>query len=230
MTPDLRADFRGNHFRTRSHDCRVGFRNLAVGKHFAELVHRHTVFRDDETAGSIFVQTMHDAGAHRVVLFIKFGNQIAVAPEQCIDHGSGVVSRGGVNNHPGRLVDDQKRIVFIQNIQRDFLRLHMLHRGIGGRLKGDFIPLRNHRALCSADFAVQSQLAGVDEFLNLNARVFAFRILCNTLVDTDVCKTGFDCESDPFLIPRHFCSSFPRTRREPPRRESSGRAQPPAKE
>ena len=125
-------------------------------------MHRHAVFRYDETAGSVLVQTVHDAGTHRVVLFIKFGNQIAVASEQRVDHGSCAVSRGGVNDHPGGLVDHQQSIVFVKDVQRNFLRFHMLHRGIGGRLEGDFVPFRNHRALGGADFAVQSQLAGVN--------------------------------------------------------------------
>ena len=60
----------------------------------------------------------------------------AAMVEQGIDHRPVAIARGGVDDQPGGLVDDQQMLVLVDDAERDFLRLVVRRRG-GGDGEGE---------------------------------------------------------------------------------------------
>ena len=72
-------------------------------------------------AGGVFVKTMHEAGALNAA---NAGKRFAVM-EQRIDKCARVSIAGGMDRHTSRLVHDNQRGVFIQNVDWNGFRFNV---------------------------------------------------------------------------------------------------------
>ena len=86
---------------------------------------------DHQTARSL-VQAMNDS---RTLLPSQNG-KLPHCMQQPMDQGAGIVSFGGMNNHPRRLVDDSDVLILVADVQIEILR-HQL------RLAGQRGPPRS---------------------------------------------------------------------------------------
>ncbi len=73
-------------------------------------------FGGDHDTGRVLVEPMHDAGP---TLAADAGQAVAAMGDQRVDQGSAGVAGGGMNDKSARLVDDDHRVVFEKNIERD---------------------------------------------------------------------------------------------------------------
>jgi len=74
-------------------------------------------FGNDKEPGSLLIEPVHHPGPLGVALL----GQSLSPPEKRIDEGAGPVSRRRVNYHSSRLVDDQHRLVLVNDADRDVL-------------------------------------------------------------------------------------------------------------
>src|SRR5881397_819794 len=75
--------------------------------------------RDDEKARGIAVEPMDDAGPLRL---LAARDRVA---EEAMDKRAARVSRGRVDDDPGRLVDDEQVLVFISDAEVEVLGLEL---------------------------------------------------------------------------------------------------------
>ena len=89
--------------------------------------------------------------------------------EQCVDERAVGIAGGRVDNEPGRLVEHQKLIVLIDDVQCHRLRLGPV--GDGRRQIDDeaLAPFDPHRGVVYR-FAIQAHLTGFDQLLEPAAR------------------------------------------------------------
>lgn len=84
-------------------------------------------FRDDHETRGILVQPVHDAGASHSA---NSGKARAAMRDQRIDQCAGAVTGSRMHDQAFRLVDDDDGVVFVDNIEWNFLALRF------GRLRG----------------------------------------------------------------------------------------------
>lgn len=94
---------------------------------------------DNHQPGGIPVQPVDDAGPVGCAgVILHQAGQIRVAGQQGIDQGAAGMPLRRVNDHPGRLVDDDQIVIFVNNVERRRLRLESS--GFGrGQVNGDDI-------------------------------------------------------------------------------------------
>ena len=133
------ADRKLNHAAVLGHlaedDGKIDFANASSGKLTRKMGMRGRVLCDNENAGGVFVQTVNDARPQ----LAADGPDGRTVIQQGIDQSAGRMAGGRVNDHPGRLVEDDHIVIFVENIQGQRLRFH--HRVSRRRyMTGDLIP------------------------------------------------------------------------------------------
>ena len=73
-----------------------------------------SVLRDDQEAARVLVEAVHDAGA-------RHAGERGRVREQGVEQRSAPVAAAGVHDQPRRLVDDEERVVFVDDRERDVL-------------------------------------------------------------------------------------------------------------
>jgi len=68
---------------------------------------------NNEEAGRIFIQPMHDPGPQNT----SDAGKVPTVKKQGVDKGPVKIARGGVNDHTGRFVHDDDRLVLINDVQ-----------------------------------------------------------------------------------------------------------------
>ncbi len=109
-----------------------GFQRDAVGDGEVDFLHRRALgklggealvggvgFRDDEAAGGIFIESVHDAGSLHSAYAGKFSSAMM---EQGVDEGAIGISGSGMDDHAVRFVEDDEVFVFKKDIEWDVLR------------------------------------------------------------------------------------------------------------
>jgi hypothetical protein len=147
----------------------IGFRDLPLGEHLAELAMGAVVFGDEDEAAGLLVEAMDDAGAEIAAYVGEFGE----VEEKRVDQGASVAfvvrdTRAGVDHHAGGFVDDGEVLVFVKDFEGD-----VFGNGVeGGGLRGAF----DLDGFAAVEFlfrlggvAVDADLVGFDEELNPGA-------------------------------------------------------------
>ena len=93
-----------------------------VGELLAERTMRCVGLGHDHEAAGVLVEPMHDARAFHAA---DAGETVAAMRDQRVDQRAGRVSRGGVDDQAGGLVDDNERVVLIDDIERNGLALRL---------------------------------------------------------------------------------------------------------
>ena len=84
--------------------------------------------------------------------------------QQGVDQRSVAVAGGGMDHQPGRLVDHQQMLVFIDDRQRDFLRLVVGGLRVGKRQREALVAFHLDRRIAYSR-AVTGQSAGLGQHL-----------------------------------------------------------------
>ena len=129
---------------------------------------RPIVLRHHHEAACVLVEPVHDA---RPALAADTGKARTAMGDQRVDQRTGLVSRGRVDHHVGRLIDNDDVIVLVDNLERDrfrgglgrLRRRHVEHDGIAGI---DAMARIADRAAADRD------RAGLDQRLEPAARQF----------------------------------------------------------
>ena len=162
------ADRKLNHATVAGHlsedDGKIDFTNAASGKLTRKMGMRGRVFGDDEYAGGVFVQTVNDARPQ----LAADGPDGRTVIQQGIDQSAGRVAGGRVNNHPGRLVEDDQVIIFVEYIQGQRLRFH--HRVSWRRYTTGDLILRLQPVTGLFRQAIDRNLAVLNQDCRLRAR------------------------------------------------------------
>jgi len=104
------------------------FHGGALGKLGGEGLVGDVGFGDDETARGVFVEAVDDAGP----LDTADAGELALAVmEEGVDECAVGVSRGWVDDHAVRLMEDKEVLVFENNVERDVLRGGDVRDGFG---------------------------------------------------------------------------------------------------
>ena len=90
------------------------------GELLAQRLVGGVVFRDDQAAGGVLVEAVDDARAFDPA---DAGKLAFAVVEQGVDQRAVGITRGGVDDDAGFLVEDDQVLVFEQDAQRDVLRL-----------------------------------------------------------------------------------------------------------
>ena len=121
-------------------------------------------FRDDQAAGSVFVEAVNDAGS----LDAADAGELAFAMmEQGVDESAVGVSGSGVDDHAFVLVDDDERVVFVKHPECDVLGLSV-GRDRFGNFDLDAVADRD-RVAGFRRLIVFPDVLLADEFLNAGA-------------------------------------------------------------
>ena len=127
------------------------------------------IFRDEDNAGGVFVQAMHDPRAERVAAL----RQGLTAAEKRVHQGAARIAGAGVHGHAGWFVHGDDVIVFVEDFEGNGFGL-----GAKGRARLDFyadaLSIANAvRAFRRA--GIDEHQAAVDEFLGARAAKFESR-------------------------------------------------------
>lgn len=146
-------------------DAEVDFLIRAVGKLAGEVLVRAIIFRDDEAAGSILIESMHNAGAFDAADARKLA--LAVV-EQGIHQRAIGISGSGVNDNAGFLIQHDEVFIFKEDLEGDVLRGGL---GWDSFWQGDFDDIaRLHRIARLGGFAIAEDVLFADQLLNARPR------------------------------------------------------------
>ncbi len=79
-----------------------------------ERVERRVIAGDEHDSTGVPVQPVHNSGALGIA-----GDNLGIVRQNGIDQGAAGMSRRGMDDHARGLVDDQQRVILVQNVQRD---------------------------------------------------------------------------------------------------------------
>ena len=88
------------------------------------------ILGDHHQAADILIQPMHDPWPENAA---NPGQRAFAMVEKGVDQRAGRMAGGGMHDHAGRLLQHQKMLVFVQNLQRDRLRLGLRRLRVGNR-------------------------------------------------------------------------------------------------
>ncbi len=113
------GDMAPGHHRIAPDDPAGGYRR-------AQKPVRAVGFCHHEQSRGLLVETVHHSGSLR----LSFTRQCPTPPEQSVHEGATPVTRRGVDDHPGRLVDHEQRLVLVDDrdgdrLPRDRSLLHL---------------------------------------------------------------------------------------------------------
>jgi len=97
------------------HEGDVGLFDFATAEGFAELAVRDLIFGDEDDAGSVFVEAVHNAGAEGVATL----RESLAAAEESVDERAARGAGSSVHGHAGGLVDGDDVVVFEEDIERN---------------------------------------------------------------------------------------------------------------
>jgi hypothetical protein len=154
----------------------VGFRDLALGEHLAQLAVCAVVFGDEDEATGLLVEAMDNAGAE----IAAYVGEFVEVEEEGVDEGALVAGVGfaggcgwcgagsGVDHHAGGLVDDGEVLVFVEDFEGDVFGGGVERSGLRGAFDLDgFAAVEFLFGL--GGMAVDADLAGFDEELDASA-------------------------------------------------------------
>jgi hypothetical protein len=118
MTADRRVDHAASRAKMSGCESEIDLCNHAPGKLFSEDSVCGIVFGDDETAGSIFVQSMHDS---RTLLAADAG-KIPAVMEKRINQRSPLIADGRMHHHSRLFVHNQQIFILEKNVKRYLFR------------------------------------------------------------------------------------------------------------
>ena len=149
-------------------DAEVDFIVGAIRKLLGEVMMRVVIFRHNQTAGGVFIESMHDAWS----LDSADPRKLAFAVvEQGIDQGAIVIAHGGVHDHAWFFIDDDHVVILEKNLQRNFLGDRLRRHSLGDQHRDAITELDGISRLNSLVVAQNEFLA--DQFLNPRAREIA---------------------------------------------------------
>ncbi len=97
-------------------ECDVRLEHGAIAKLIGEMFECGFRFCDDEQAGSVAIQAMHDS---RPYARRRVGKLLKVIGE-CVRECAGMDARGRMDHESGGFVDDNERLVFVNDLDRDW--------------------------------------------------------------------------------------------------------------
>lgn len=121
------------------------------------------IARDYEQAGSVFVETMHNAGPRFIEL-----RYVLKMMQQRVRECAGAMAIRGMHDHARGFIHHDEILVFINNLQREVLR-NQLARWFGRNVDVNRFAGRNDMA-CFRRLAIDGDRAAFDEQLQLRAR------------------------------------------------------------
>ena len=143
----------------------VSFFRGALGELPGERGVGGIVFRDQDATAGVLVETVDDSRSQGVA---ARGDEAAVV-EDGVDQRALPVTRGGMDNEAGRLVQAEQVVVLVEDVERDVLG-HGLHRRRRGRGRhGLDAVARSHGIGRAGGGAVQFDQAGGERFLPAGA-------------------------------------------------------------
>jgi len=98
-----------------AHDCRVQFDDLSVGQLLPQSPGDFVNLGHDNQSRRLFIETMDDSGTHTLGAVVR--RKVAETIQQCVDEGMIGISRGGMHDQAGGLVDDGQIFVFVDDIE-----------------------------------------------------------------------------------------------------------------
>ena len=127
--------------------------DLAPRKLLGQLAMGVVIFRDDDEPAGLFVETVNDAWTQVAADCRQAGEMM----QQRVDQRAAIAlvfsvwidgTGAGVDHHPGRLVDDRKIVVFVDDVERNFFGEGTQRRAAGWAEDRDaFIAAKLHRGL-----------------------------------------------------------------------------------
>jgi hypothetical protein len=154
----------------------VGFGDLALGEHFAQLAVGAVVFGDEDEAAGVLVEAVDDAGAE-VAAYV---GEFVEVEEEDVDEGAMAAGVGfaggcewggagsGVDHHAGGFVDDGEVLVFVEDFEGDVFGDGVEWGGLRGAFDLDgFAAVEFVFGL--GGVAVDADLAGFDEELDTSS-------------------------------------------------------------
>ncbi len=148
-------------------DGEVDLFDRAVGELPRERLVRGVVLRNRETAAGFLVQPVHDARP----LHAADAGEVLAMVQQSLHERAGGIARAGVHDEAGGLVHHEQVGVFVQDRERDVLRLHFGLRRGRGNVHRDLVAFPQ-RLRAAGGGAVAPDLAGFDQGLHARAREF----------------------------------------------------------
>ena len=147
----------------------VGFGDLALGEHLAELAVGAVVLGDEDDAAGLLVEAVDDAGAEVAADVGEIGE----VEEEGVDEGAAVAgvvggAGAGVDHHAGGFVDDGEVLVFVEDVEGDVLGDGVERGRVGGAFDLDGLAAVEF-LLGLGGVAVDADLAGFDEELDAGA-------------------------------------------------------------
>ena len=112
---NLRVDGTGFTGETSMDQGDVGFLHRSPGELRGQISMGGVGARDQKNAAGIAVQAMDDAGAF-VTAYLRERLEVM---QQCVDEGSGVIARAGVDDESGGFIYGDQIDVRVQNLNRD---------------------------------------------------------------------------------------------------------------
>ena len=141
----------------------IDFRDFPPGELPRERAVRDIVFRGDETAARLLVESVDDAGP---LFAADAGKAFAVVKER-VDERAVPVAGGGMHDETGGFVEHDEIAVFKEHVERDVLGFG--GRGSGWRL-GDGDVVADAQLCAGLDLAaIHQDVAGLHEILNARA-------------------------------------------------------------
>ena len=122
------------------------------------------VLGDDEDAGGVLVEAVHDAGAE----FAADALEIAAMVEQGVDEGVGGVAGGGMDDEAGGLVEDDQVGIFVEDGEGDVGGNEADGFGLGEDA-AEFVAGSEGGVGFEDGFAVEGNAAGLDELFPARA-------------------------------------------------------------
>ncbi len=132
----------------------------------AELLLREIGLRDDHQPARVLIDTVDDAWALHAA---DAGEAVAAMGEQRVDEGAIGIAWGRVDDETGGLVEHEKLIVLIDDVQGHRLRLGPVGDRRGQSDDEALTAFDPHRGVVYR-FAIQAHLTGFDQLLEPAAR------------------------------------------------------------
>ena len=100
-----------------AHDGEIRFARRAVGKLARESGVRGIIFRDEDATAGVLVETVDDAGAQDMTA----GGNARAMVEDRVDQRALPVTRGGMDDEAGRLVQTKQVLVLVDDVEGNVL-------------------------------------------------------------------------------------------------------------
>ena len=125
---------------------------------------RHVIFGRHDAAAGVFVESVDNAWS----LLAPDSRKLFAVMQESIDQCPVPVASGRMDNHPGRLVDDYKILVFKEHLQSDVFGLGVDGHGRGG-LERDRIGGTQFRVRLGCS-SIEGDMSRLDQVLDARTR------------------------------------------------------------